>query len=139
MKPTRIIPTPPKPRVIDSVLDRMPDDVVASFTQTQIEHLHSALGVRSWKKHDIDLRSTFSIPFTSVKIYYVFLVGKNKRDLSRREVHISAITSLFITVTFLSFSFLVGLVMLYLLKSALGINLFDGFSLGLWDWFKNSF
>jgi hypothetical protein len=29
-------------------------------------------------------------------------------------------------------------VILYLLKSALGINLFPGFSLGLWDWFKQS-
>ncbi|MAF88801.1 MAG: 3-phosphoshikimate 1-carboxyvinyltransferase, partial [Pseudomonas sp.] len=27
---------------------------------------------------------------------------------------------------------------LYVLKSALGINLFPGFSLGLWDWLKES-
>ncbi|HBB24465.1 MAG TPA: 3-phosphoshikimate 1-carboxyvinyltransferase, partial [Pseudomonas sp.] len=39
---------------------------------------------------------------------------------------------------FLLFSALVGLVILYLLKSALGINLFPDFSLGLWDWFKES-
>jgi len=35
---------------------------------------------------------------------------------------------------FLCVSLLVGLVLLYILKSWLGINLFEGFSLGLWDW-----
>jgi hypothetical protein len=29
------------------------------------------------------------------------------------------------------------LIVLYLIKSALGINLFEGFSLGLWDWLKS--
>ena len=39
---------------------------------------------------------------------------------------------------FLLFSLLLGLVMLYILKSALGINLLPNHSLGLWDWLKGS-
>jgi hypothetical protein len=29
--------------------------------------------------------------------------------------------------------------LLYILKTALGINLFEGFSLGLWGWLKQTF
>jgi hypothetical protein len=38
--------------------------------------------------------------------------------------------------TLLTLSLTLGLLVLYLFKSALGINLFAGFSLGIWDWFK---
>ena len=37
---------------------------------------------------------------------------------------------------FITFSVLSGLLILYLIKSALGINLFENFSLGIWSWFK---
>ena len=37
---------------------------------------------------------------------------------------------------FVCVSTLFGLIVLYLIKSALGINLIEGWSLGLWDWFK---
>ncbi|HBF73484.1 MAG TPA: 3-phosphoshikimate 1-carboxyvinyltransferase, partial [Alteromonas australica] len=39
---------------------------------------------------------------------------------------------------FLLVSILLGLIVLYLIKSALGINLIDGWSLGLWGWFKEN-
>jgi hypothetical protein len=32
---------------------------------------------------------------------------------------------------------LAGLLLLYLVKSALGIDLFDGYSFGIWHWFKS--
>ena len=37
------------------------------------------------------------------------------------------------------FSTLLGLLILYLVKSALGIDLVPGFSLGTWGWFKGEF
>ncbi|MFW8589450.1 3-phosphoshikimate 1-carboxyvinyltransferase [Glaciecola sp. 2405UD65-10] len=138
MAERKVIPKQQAPE-IKNILERMPEDVASSFTPKQLEHLHAALGVRSWKKHSIDLRSTLSIPLTHVRIYYVFLIGKNRRELSRREAKISAFTSAFVLSIFLTFSALVGLLLLYLLKSALGINLFDGFSLGIWSWFKGQF
>jgi hypothetical protein len=33
---------------------------------------------------------------------------------------------------------LCGLVIIYLIKSALGIDLLEGFSLGLWGWFNET-
>lgn len=114
----------------------MPKEIVDSFTDAQLNHLHAALGVRSWKKHSVDVRASFAIPFTRVRLYYVFLVGKNRRELSRREARISAFTSALMVTVFLSSCALLGLLTLYLIKSALGINLIDGYSTGIWDWFK---
>lgn len=39
------------------------------------------------------------------------------------------------TAVLLTISTLLGLLVLYLLKSAAGIDLFPGFSLGIWGWF----
>lgn len=122
---------------LNSLLERMPPEVAQSFTEEQLSHLHSALGARSWKKHSLDIRSTFPIPFAKSRVYFVLLMGRNRRELTRREKQISAITFALFVATFIGVSTLFGLLVLYLIKSALGINLFKGFSLGIWDWFKD--
>ena len=122
-----------------TILQRMPKEIVDSFTEQQLSYLHAALGVRSWKKHSVDVRSTFGIPFTTTQIYYVFLIGKNRRDLSRREQQISAITTAVVVSFLIIICMMLGMLGLYLLKSALGIDLFEGFSLGIWAWFKSLF
>ena len=122
---------------VKSLLDRMPTEVASSFTEDQLSHLHSALGARSWKKHSVDIRSTFPIPFAKSRIYFVLLMGRNRRDLTRREKQISAFTFALFIAAFIGASTLFGLLVLYLIKSALGINLFKGFSLGIWTWFKD--
>lgn len=110
-----------------------------SFSDEQLLHLKVALGSRKWGKHKIDFRGTFIVPFVSNKFYYVLLLGKNNRDLTRSEKTISALTmSLFFSV-FVIFSTLLGLFALYLIKSALGIDIIDGFSFGAWTWLKVAF
>ena len=61
-------------------------------------------------------------------------MGRNLLTAIRNEKSIAPMT-----ILFLSLSTLIGLVVIYILKSALGINLFEGFSLGLWDWLKQTF
>jgi len=121
---------------IKNLLDRMPPEVANSFTEEQLSHLHSALGARSWKKHSVDIRSTFPIPFARSRVYFVLLLGRNRRELTRREKQLSAITFALFIAAFIGTSTLFGLLVLYLIKSALGINIFKDFSLGIWDWFK---
>lgn len=121
---------------LQSLLGRMPPEVAASFTEEQLSHLHSALGARSWKKHPLDIRSTFPIPFAKSRIYLVLLMGRNRRQLTRREKQISAITfALFVTL-FIGLSTLFGLMVLYLIKWQLGIDLFPDshFEFGHWFW-----
>lgn len=121
---------------IQKLLDRMPQHVAKSFSDAQLLHLKVALGARKWGQHKVDIRGSFKVPFIPKQVYYVFLMGRNYRTLSRQEKRISALALTFITSLWLCFCILFGLLVLYLVKSALGINLFEGFSLGIWGWFK---
>jgi hypothetical protein len=66
-------------------------------------------------------------------------MGRNIRALTRSEKSITLMTVLFLTSLFFLFSIVFGLLALYILKSALGINIFEGFSLGLWGWLQQIF
>jgi hypothetical protein len=96
-----------------------------------------AIGSGQYRKHKIDIRGTIPVPFYPSRIYFVLLMGRNIRNLSRQEKSIAITSILLLTVIFLVFSTSLGLMILYVFKSALGINLLEGYSLGLWDWLKN--
>lgn len=125
-----------KEPAIQNLLSRMPNAVAESFSDEQLLGLKVAVGSRSWGKHKIDFRGTFPMLFFKSKIYYVFLMGRNHRNLTRQEQLISAFTVATFLTLLITFSILMGALVLYLIKSALGINLIDGFSFGIWDWFK---
>lgn len=113
---------------------RLPEELRESFTDQQLAGLRSAFATRSWARHKVDLRGTFSL--WSNQYYFVLVGGRNKRNLSRGQRNLSLAAKAGAITLFLFFSVLLGLVVLYLLKSALGINLLPNYSLGLWDWFK---
>lgn len=113
---------------------RLPEDIRESFTAQQLEGLRSAFATRSWGRHQLDWRGTFKL--WSNQYYFVLVGGRNKRSLSRAQRNLSLAAKAGVITLFLFFSIAVGLVALYLIKSALGIDLFPNFSLGLWDWFK---
>ena len=115
---------------------RLPEELRESFTDEQLQGLRTAFGSRSWARHKLDLRGTFS--FWRTQYYYVLVAGRNKRDLTRGQKRLSMAAKAGAITLFLLFSLLLGLVMLYILKSALGINLLPNHSLGLWDWLKGS-
>jgi hypothetical protein len=123
---------------IKKLLSRMPDDVANSFTDDQLTHLLTVVGSRSWGKHKVDIRGTFKLPFYQWRYYYVILAGRNYRELNRQEKRLSFLITTLLSSLFLICSAVLGLLMLYLIKSALGINLFPGFSLGIWSWFKET-
>ncbi len=122
--------------VIARVLTRMPKSVADSFNEEQLSHLRNAIGAREWGTHKFDLRGT--IKLFRWRYYYVVLAGRNKRTLSPAELKLAALMNATIITLFISVSVLLGLIVLYLVKSALGINLIEGWSLGLWGWFKDN-
>jgi hypothetical protein len=134
VKPTRSIRKDPD---IMSLLSRLPQETASLLTDTQLSHLKVAIGSGQYRKHKVDLRGTLPVPFFTYRIYFVLLMGRNIRSLSRQEKSIAMTSMLLLTVIFLVFSAALGLVIIYVLKSALGINLFEGYSLGLWDWLKS--
>ena len=121
---------------IQGLLARLPKETADSLSDTQLRHLKVAIGSGTWRKHRVDIRATLAVPFYPAKVYFVFLMGKNRRTVSRQEQHMVFASMLLLILSFLALCTGLGLLTLYLLKSSLGIDLFTEFSLGIWDWFK---
>lgn len=126
-----------KDAALQEILKKMSPEVQASFTERQLADIKLAVSARTWGNHLIDLRST--IRFFRYRYYFVFLIGRNRRQYSARELRVGLLLKSAVLSTFLFFCALLGLLMLYLIKSAAGIDLFPGFSLGIWSWFKEVF
>ncbi|MCT7941701.1 hypothetical protein [Shewanella holmiensis] len=125
--------------LIVKLLGRLPSSLAQTYTDEQLHGIKSALGPNTWGGHFIDNRGTFKFPFIKWRFYYVFLLGKNKRAYTRTEKKMSvAMLMLSITALILA-GMLFGLLSLYILKSALGIDLFPDASLGIWDQVKDWF
>lgn len=121
---------------IQRILERMPKSIQDSFDDEQLMHIRNAVGARNWGNHSIDFRGVITLPMFKWRYYYVFLWGKNRRQLSSNERAISLWVGALFMTGFVTFSVLVLLLILYLIKSAAGIDLFPGYSLGIWTWFK---
>ena len=122
---------------MQALLKRLNPAIANSFTTEQLCALASVVGARGGRLHAVDVRSTIKLPFIPFSFYLVFLMGRNRRTLSKREQTI-AVFSLFLFVT-ISFTLAAcfTVLMLYLVKSALGIDLISGFSLGIWQWYNS--
>lgn len=127
--------TPPLP--VEQLLARMTPEIASSFTQQQIDSLRAAIRGPARSRHAVDLR--FTLPIWRWRFYFVFLIGKDRRALTRRQEAWFRFTELAALVGFLTFSALLGLLILYLVKSALGIDIFPNYSFGIWDWFKANY
>ena len=124
---------------IQQLLAKMPNNIADSFSNEQLIHLKTAIGSRHWAKHKVDLRGTLSLPLYRWRFYYVILFGRNRRSLSAREKQVSALTTAVCLMMFISFCALLGLLVLYLFKSAAGIDILPNYSFGIWDYFKDLF
>lgn len=123
--------------VVSKLLEKVPVDMRGSFSTEQLVALKVALGGRTWGTHSVDLRWTMK--WWRWQYYFVVLAGRNRRALSDRQRRVQRVAMAIVLLVFLSFSVSVGLLVIYLLKSALGVDVFPGFSFGVWDWFKAEF
>lgn len=124
---------------VNQLLSGMETSVADSFTYKQRKALQKSITTQDWRQHNVDFRPTLALPFLPWSFYLVFLVGINRRGLLPAERFIAFTMLLFVI-------FIIGLiliacafVLIYLLKSWLGIDLFPNESLGIWDNFKNYF
>ncbi|WP_394200315.1 hypothetical protein [Shewanella waksmanii] len=125
--------------VLTSLFENMDKQIVASFSHQQKRALSLAVRGQSWGKHSVDKRGTFAFPFVRWRFYYVFLLGRNRRAYTRREKNLSMLMFIAMVGGFLLISVMIGLLVLYLIKSAMGVDLFADSSTGIWDWFKSLF
>lgn len=117
---------------VKRILGRMSPEIQKSFTENQLIALKSAMSGQKWEKHPLDIRGV--LRFWRWSYYYVFIAGKETRALSRRQEQVTRKAYAVFIVGFFLFSTILGLVTLYLVKSALGINIMPVESLGLWEW-----
>jgi hypothetical protein len=122
--------------VITKLLDKVPADMRDSFSAEQLLALKVALGGRTWGAHALDARWT--LKWWRWQYYFVLLAGRNRRVLTDREQTIQRLAMATFLGVFLTFSALVGILVLYLIKSALGIDLIPGYSFGVWGWFQEN-
>lgn len=120
---------------VTNLLGKVPSEHRDSFTDAQLQALKVALGARTWGAHAVDIRGTLRL--WRWRYYYVFLAGRNLRTLTGREETVYRLAEIAFLIGFLMFSTVLGIIALYLLKSFLGIDLIEGYSFGVWDWFKN--
>ena len=122
---------------ISQLLGKLPDEMRATFSDAQLLALKLALGGRAWNQHAVDFRWT--LKFWQWQYYLVVVAGRNRRTMSARERRLQELSlALFVSV-FLMFSTILGIFVVYIIKSALGIDLIPGFSFAVWDWFQAQF
>jgi len=124
---------------VNQLLSGMEKSVAETFTYKQRKALQKSITTQDWRSHNVDFRPTLALPFMPWSFYIVFLVGVNRRGLLPAERFIAF--TMFLLVIFFMGLFVFGciLVLIYLLKSWLGIDLFPNESLGIWDKFKSYF
>ncbi|HIF9411236.1 TPA: hypothetical protein ACX6R8_003140 [Photobacterium damselae] len=124
--------------IVERVLYHIPNEILDSFDDTQRNAIEDAIIASSrTSEHYIDFRPTFGLG--RWRYYAVFLLGKNRRIEQRREKSITTIIKVISLVVILVFLFMSAVLTLYLIKSALGIDIFKNFSFGIWDYFKANF
>lgn len=119
------------------VMSRIDQNVFKTLNLVQLEAIRSAISANApYKKHPIDIRIT--IPFFFMKFYLVVLIGKDRR-LATRDKEKSRIENTkalsWLVSAYIGASLLIPLLILvlYLVKSALGIDIFP--EKHLWDFF----
>ncbi|PKI18158.1 hypothetical protein [Colwellia sp. 12G3] len=124
---------------VNQLLNGMEKSVADSFTAKQRKALQKSISTQDWRQHDVDFRPTLAVPFLPWSFYLVFLVGVNRRGLLPAERFIAF--TMFLLAIFIFGLTIIGcaLLLLYLLKSWLGIDLFPNESLGIWDNIKSYF
>jgi len=124
---------------VNQLLSGMEKSVAETFTYKQRKALQKSMTTQDWRTHNVDFRPTLALPFLPWSFYIVFLIGVNRRGLLPAERFVAF--TMFLLVLFFMGLFVFGcvFVLIYLLKSWLGIDLFPNESLGIWDKFKSYF
>lgn len=128
---------PDKSRAVTQFYRVLQQETQQSLSEEQRQAIEKAVNqVGLVAKHSVDIRKSF--PWFGKRYYVVLLSGRDRRTAERQgeSKWIVYATTVLLT-TFVLAGVMLALLALYLLKSALGIDLFESFSLGIWDWFQS--
>ncbi len=124
-----------KQKILSRFFSALDDKTEQSLTDEQRVDIEQALcTISTLGRHKLDVRKSFS--FFGRRFYWVFLFGRDHRRFVRHENRFIALTLALGSFALGVFLFLFTILTLYLIKSALGINVFQNYSFGIWDWFQ---
>ncbi len=110
---------------LSKLSQQKPQKVQGSFSQEPLAYIKLALGARTWGNHAIDLRSMVNL--FRYRYYYLFVAGRNLRELSVRERRLGLLIQAVAVASFLVFSALLCISVLYFMRSAAGIDRLPSF------------
>ena len=122
---------------IKSLLARLPGDLQGSFSDDQLEGLKVAIGNRDWKIHPVDIRTSFGL--FGKRYYMVFVAGRSRRGAGRLQKMIFRKAEVFFISFIIMLIIIAATFLLYILKSAMGLDVVSGQSFGVWDWVQALF
>jgi hypothetical protein len=73
----------PETSVSNELLDRLPPEVLETFTPEQRAALWGAAKPSSWRHHPIDIR--ISLPFFGFRLFMTVISGLERRSFNRRR------------------------------------------------------
>jgi hypothetical protein len=123
--------------LIRTLLARLPAQNRDSFNDEQLRALKLALAGQPIGEHAVDLRWNWTLSHRHY--YFMLLGGRNAEDSSTSSSTFGYFMRLVAMTGLLGALLGFFVLALYLLKSALGIDLLPGVSLGVWDWFREIF
>ena len=112
---------------LKSFLSRITPEIMASFSETQIQAIHNAVRLAMpFKKHPVDVRGL--IPVFFMRFYFVLLMGRDRRTQTRElEASRGRKASLLVNIIFILIAasplILILIIVLYILKSVMGFDL----------------
>ncbi len=127
---------------LERFFSRISREAAESFSDDQLLAIKQAFADQVGRDHSIDIR--LSVPLLFRRYYMVFIAGPERRDRARRRRDKAGRRGA--NRASLGFMLLMLIVMLmsllgflYLLKSALGIDLLPDMSLGIWKTISEQF
>ncbi|HGN9373819.1 TPA: hypothetical protein ACK11E_003875 [Citrobacter pasteurii] len=122
-----------RPPVIERFYAQLDVHISEGLTPEQKEGIEKAIVASTLaSRHRIDIRRSF--PFFGKRFYLVFLFGRDLRQRHRQESTLSTMLLTFLLLLGTLFVTCCVLLTLYMIKSALGIDVFQHFHVGIWDW-----
>lgn len=122
-----------RPPIVERFYDVLDPQISQQLTQEQKDGVEKAvLAISLGSRHAIDFRRSF--PFFGKRFYLVFLFGRDLRHWHRKESTLSNILIALLLLFVVLFVTCCVLLTLYMIKSALGIDVFQNFHVGIWDW-----
>lgn len=99
---------------IKGLLDRIPEKVSVTFSDEQLSHIKVACGAQRGQRHPVDIRGKLNLKLW--RSYYVFLMGRDRRHISRKEKRMGNGAKFFFWCAFLFFSIVLGWMVLFLAR-----------------------